>query len=77
MEEQVLRGLLKRKREYDRYFKEREAIDNQAVSAYINIVKLAVEVLHRAEKGARESADMRKAAEEILESEFGIRRSRG
>lgn len=74
VEEQVLRGLLNRKREYDRYFRTRETIDNQAVSAYINIVKLAVDVLQKTGKGSGGSEDLRKAAEEILENEFGIRR---
>jgi|Deesub1362A_J573_1020465.scaffolds.fasta_scaffold00740_25 hypothetical protein len=74
IEERMIKDLLKRKREYEKYFKSIDTIDNQAQSAYTSIIKTIVELSRKTVRETKSSEEMKKLAEEILESEYGIRR---
>jgi hypothetical protein len=75
-EEKMIRDLLKRKRAYEQYFKLKpdNTVDNQAQSAYTTIIKTLFELSRKTLPGAKDPEEIRRLSEEILESEFGIRR---
>jgi hypothetical protein len=77
LEEKLLKDFLKVKKEYEKYFKTLEKPDAQALSAYGNILKNAVELTKklRPEGKSTTQEDMKRIAEEILESEYGIKRN--
>jgi hypothetical protein len=75
IEERMIRDLLRQKRRYEKYFKTlKDNVDNQAQTAYTNIVKTIVELSRKAGKEARDPEEMKRLADEILKSEFGIER---
>lgn len=76
-EEGLIKDLLKVKRQYERYFKTLEKPDGQALSSYAGILKTAAELLRKLgpETEANDPEEMKKIAEEILESEYGIKRN--
>ena len=77
LEEKMIRSLLKRKREYEKYFKakeEKNEIDNQTTNAYAGLIKTIVELSRKAPKEAKDPAELKRLAEEILENEYGIKR---
>ena len=89
MEEQAMKALLKRKREYEKYFKSRESkdtqgnddqnkpdpgMDNQAQNAYTSLIKTLVELSRKAAPPKRSAEEIQRAAEEVLRVEYGIER---
>lgn len=76
IEERMIRDLLRQKRRYEKYFKTlKEHVDNQAQTAYTNIIKTIVELSRKAGKEARDPEEMKRIADEILETEYGIKRN--
>jgi hypothetical protein len=89
IEEQAIKALLKRKREYEKYFKSREGkaaedngfpakndigMDNQAQNAYTNIIKTLVDLAKKVSIQTNDTDEMKRLAEEILENDYGIKR---
>lgn len=72
--EKLIADLLKVKRQYEKYFRTIEKPDNQAITAYTNVIKTAADLI----KKFRETGEdfdpekMKRIAEEILESDYGI-----
>lgn len=76
-EERMMNDLLKQKEKYERYFDTISGIDNQAQYAYTNIVKTIIELSRKikpSEKETKDPDEMKRLANEILESEYGIKR---
>lgn len=89
MEELAIKALLKRKREYEKYFKSRESkdtqvnddqnkpdpgMDNQAQNAYTSLIKTLVELAKKMPVQTNDTDEMLRLAEEILENDYGIKR---
>jgi ABC-type hemin transport system ATPase subunit len=74
IEERMIRDLLRQKRRYEMYFKTLKGVNNQAQTAYTNIVKTVVELSRKAHREAVDPEEMKRIADEILESEYGIKR---
>lgn len=76
LEAEMITALIRRKEEYERYFSTKEDIDPKVEQAFTNIVKLIIE-LARGQSGPEKSdpEEMKRAAEEILEREYGIKRN--
>jgi hypothetical protein len=84
IEEQGIKALLKRKREYEKYFKtllkkenpetDNLGMDHQAQTAYTNIIKTLVELSRKAASEAKDPERLKRLAEEILENDYGIER---
>jgi ribosome biogenesis protein Nip4 len=81
-EEKMIRDLLKRKRAYEKYFRtlvkvedgeEKIEVDNQAQSAYTAIIKTLFELSKKAVDKTHDPEEMRRLADEILESDYGIK----
>jgi hypothetical protein len=75
----MLLSLIAQKEKYEKYFDGLPAnnMDNQAQFAYSNIIKTVIELsrkLKPKEKQSKDLAEMKRLAEEILESEYGIKR---
>lgn len=73
-QQKMIRALERRKRAYERYFKGLEDVDNQAQTAYTNIIKTLAELDRKSPQEAPDPAEMQRKAREILESEYGITR---
>ena len=73
-EQKMLRKLIKQIEKYERYF-ETTDIDNQAMYAYTNLLKTVVELSRKVKAKETDPEEFKKKAEEILESEFGIKRN--
>lgn len=75
-EERMMNDLMKQKDKYEAYFETISGIDNQAQYAYTNIVKTIIELSRKLKPGkeTKDPDEMKKLAEEILESEYGIKR---
>lgn len=74
-EEKIMLKLIAQIEKYEAYFENNATIDNQAVYAYTNLLKTIIELSRkRPQKEAKDPAEMRRLAEEILESEYGIKR---
>ncbi|GER92678.1 hypothetical protein A45J_0396 [hot springs metagenome] len=76
-EEKMMSDLMKQKEKYEKYFDGIAGIDNQAQYAYTNIVKTIIELSRKIkphQKETKDPAEMKRLAEEILESEYGIKR---
>lgn len=74
IEERMIRDLLRQKRRYERYFKTLQGVDNQAQTAYTNIIKVVVGLSKKTREEAVDPEEMRRIAEEIMETEYGIKR---
>lgn len=80
LEEQMIRSLIRRKREYERYFKasgidpENPGMDNQATNAYTGLIKTIAELSRKAVRESKDPEEVKRLAEEILETEYGIKR---
>ena len=78
-EEKMLLALIQQKEKYEKYFESLpiNSMDNQAQFAYANIIKTIIDLsrkLKPKEKETKDPAEMKRLAEEILESEYGIKR---
>jgi hypothetical protein len=76
IEEQAIKALLKRKREYERYFdslrKKNEKMDSPAQNAYTTIIKTLVELSRKKAEEAKSSGETERTLEEVLRDEYGI-----
>lgn len=79
VERQAISGLRKRKSAYEEYFKTVIEPDHQALTAYINILKTMVDIARKLAANSNEDRkspeEIKRASEEILESEYGVRRT--
>lgn len=73
-EKRMIDDLLKRKEAYERYFAERGEIDSKAESAYASLVKTIVELSLKTGSSSKDPEELRRIAEEILESDYGIKK---
>lgn len=76
IEEKMLKALIKQKGKYERYLKTQtlEGIDHKAEHAYTHIIKTIIELSRKSTITEEKSPEeMRQAAAEILESEYGIK----
>lgn len=75
-EEKMMSDLMRQKEKYEAYFEALSGIDNQAQYAYTNIVKTIIELSRKIKpaKEVKDPAEMKRLADEILESEYGIKR---
>lgn len=73
-QQKMIRALERRKRAYEKYFKGLDGVDNQAQTAYTNIIKTLAELDRKSSQEAPDPAEMQRKAREILESEYGITR---
>ena len=75
-EERLIKDLLKVKRGYDRYFKSLDRPDNQAVSSYTGVIKAIADLYKKIkpEDEAKDHAEWKRIADEIIEAEYGIKR---
>lgn len=75
-EERMMNDLLKQKEKYEAYFETLPGIDNQAQFAYANIIKTIIELSRKLnpQKEVKDPDEMKRLADEILESEYGIKR---
>ncbi|MBI4824398.1 MAG: hypothetical protein HY805_09265 [Nitrospirae bacterium] len=74
-EEMVIR-LLRLIKKYERYLEACSGVDTQAAYAYINMIR-AVSELQRKMPKRIDPERMKEVAQEILETEFGIKRGNG
>jgi hypothetical protein len=76
-EERMMIKLALQIEKYERYFECLEAgrMDNQAMYAYTNLLKTVVELSRKVKvKTKKDPEELRRAADEILKSEYGIER---
>jgi hypothetical protein len=73
-QQKMIRALERRKRAYEKYFKDLKDVDNQAQTAYTNIIKTLAELDRKSSAEVADPAEMQRKAREILESEYGITR---
>jgi transposase len=77
-EEKMISALVAQKEKYEEYFAGlgRGQHDNQASFAYTNIVKTIIELSRKIKppEEKRDPAELKRISEEILESEYGIKR---
>lgn len=76
-EAMLLVDLKRQKDKYEKYFESiGSSIDNQAQYAYANLIKTIIELVRKCkpEKETKDPQEMRKLADDILESEYGIKR---
>lgn len=72
--EKLIADLLKMKRQYEKYFRTLKQPDNQAVTAYTNVIKTAADLIKKFKENSEEfdSEKMQRLTEEILENDYGI-----
>lgn len=78
LEESLVEDLLERKEEYERYFGEKKGEpDHKAVSAYATLIKMIVSIKKGVDIPDEEISEeeLRKQTDDILEAEYGIKRS--
>ncbi len=74
-EQTMMSKLVRQIQRYEEYLEGTAAIDNQAVYAYTNLLKTVVELSRKVKvKEDKNPEALKQAAEEILESEYGIKR---
>ncbi len=75
-EQRMIDALEERREAYEAYFalKGTDDVDNQAQNAYTNLIKTLFELNKKSSAPTRSPEEMRRRAEEILESDFGIKR---
>lgn len=78
LDARLVKDLIKRKKEYERYFDGIKAadkeLDHKAEHAYANLVKTIIELAREVNDTADSQEDMEEVAKKILETEYGIRR---
>ncbi len=75
-EQRMMSKLVSQIEKYEKYLDETTGVDNQATYAYTNLLKVVVELSRKIKvKENRDPDELRAAAAEILESEYGIKRN--
>ena len=75
-EQRMMSKLVSQIEKYEKYLEETTGVDNQATYAYTNLLKVVVELSRKIKvKENRDPEELRAAAAEILESEYGIKRN--
>lgn len=77
IEQEMLSALVSQKEKYEKYLGEKqgEDIDHKAEHAYTHIIKTIIELSRKLEQPKEDDPEeMKRIAEEILESEYGIKR---
>jgi len=72
---ELLDDLIRQKKRYENYFEGIEkngTMDNSALSAYMGILKLLIEL--DLKEGPASPEELKQIAKEILENEYGVRR---
>jgi len=78
LEERMVKALIKQKTKYEKYLKTRKpkGLDHKAEHAYTHIIKTIIEISRKSAIAEEtDPEEFKKKAEEILESEFGIKRN--
>ncbi len=74
-EQKMMQKLVAQVEKYETYLETTPGIDNQATYAYTNLLKVVVELSRKLKlKEEKDPAALRAAADEILETEYGIKR---
>lgn len=60
---------------YEGYLEGKAGVDNQAAYAYTNMIRTAMELSARIGPARTDPEEMKRIAEEILETEYGIKRT--
>jgi|GEM_PF-2176786 hypothetical protein len=72
LELRLIRDLLRQKSRYELYFSSSEALDHQALNAYVGIIKATMELLRKAEPQRLSPQEGKKLLAEILRTEYGL-----
>lgn len=88
LEDKMIKALLRQKRKYEIYLNSKKTevktgdkteepeLDHKAEHAYTHIIKTIVELSRKSQGREKEDPEeMKRIAEEILESEYGIKRN--
>jgi hypothetical protein len=73
-ERELLKALLQRKMEYERFFASRqnsEELDHKAEQAYAGLIKTIYELMKKTDDTQKK--DLKKEASRIIQEEYGIR----